>query len=176
MRVLFVLLVKGVELMNSSFGTNEYIQYVVDKYSNMIIKLAFTYVKNISDSEDIAQEVFLSLLKRDINFDNKEHEKAWLIRVTINKCKNQLRSSWNRLKVPLDEELSYIPKEDSEVLTSILGLPKKYRTVIHLYYYEDYSINEIAKLLNKKPATVGTWLSRGRNLLKTKLIGGFEYE
>jgi RNA polymerase sigma factor (sigma-70 family) len=162
--------------MNSSFGTNEYIQNVVDNYSNMIIKLAFTYVKNISDAEDIAQEVFLSLLKKDDHFDNKEHEKAWLIRVTINKCKNQLRSSWNRLKVPLDEELSYIPKEDSEVLTSIFCLPQKYRTVIHLYYYEDYSINEIAMLLNKKPATVGTWLSRGRNLLKTKLVGGNEHE
>lgn len=164
------------DTVNYSFGTDEYIQNVLNKYSNMLIKLAFTYVKNIADAEDITQEVFISLMKNGSEFDNEEHERAWLIRVTINKCKNHLKSSWIKLNVPLPDNLSYLPKEESEVLFHLLDLPTKYRTVLHLYYYENYDINEIAKLLRKRPATVGTWLSRGRNLLKTKLIGGFENE
>lgn len=159
-----------------SFGTDEYIQHVLDKYSNMLIKLAFTYVKNISDAEDITQDVFMSLMKRGTGFENEEHEKAWLLRVTINKCKNLLKSSWSRLNVPLVEDLQYLPEEDSEILSLVFQLPEKYRTVVHLHYYENYSINELASLLNKKPATIGTWLSRGRNLLRSHLLGGFEYE
>lgn len=162
--------------MDYSFGTDEYIMHVLDKYSRMLIKLAFTYVKNTADAEDITQDVFVSLIKKGCGFENEEHEKAWLIRVTINNCKNHLKSSWNKLKVPLEEDISYLPKEDSDVLGMVLNLPTKYRTVIHLYYYEDYSINEIAAILRKNPATIGTWLARGRNLLKSKLIGGFEYE
>lgn len=162
--------------MDYSFGTDEYIQHVLDKYSTMLIKLAFTYVKNMSDAEDITQDVFVSLIKRGSCFESEEHEKAWLLRVTINKCKNRLKSSWNRLNVPLEEDISYLPEEESEVLVTVLNLPPKYRTVIHLFYYENYSMNEIAKLLGKKPATIGTWLSRGRTILKSKLIGGFEYE
>lgn len=162
--------------MQYSFGTDEYIHYILDNYSTMLIKLAFTYVKNISDAEDIVQDIFVSLMKRGKGFDNEEHEKAWLIRVTINKCKNHLKSSWNRLKVPLEENISYQQEEQSEVLSVVLDLPDKYRTVIHLYYYENYSINEIAELMTRRPATIGTWLSRGRNLLKSKLEGGFEYE
>jgi RNA polymerase sigma-70 factor (ECF subfamily) len=162
--------------MEYSFGTDEYIKHVLEKYSKMLVKLAFTYVKNMADAEDITQDVFVSLIKKGTGFDNDEHEKAWLIRVTINHCKNHLKSSWNKLKVPLEEDISYIPKEDSEVLVLVLNLPAKYRSVIHLYYYEDYSINEIASILHKNPATVGTWLARGRNLLKSQLIGGFEYE
>lgn len=162
--------------MQYSFGTDEYIHYILDNYSTMLIKLAFTYVKNISDAEDIVQDIFVSLMKRGKGFDNEEHEKAWLIRVTINKCKNHLKSSWNRLKVPLEENIGYQQEEQSEVLSVVLDLPDKYRTVIHLYYYENYSINEIAELMMRRPATIGTWLSRGRNLLKSKLEGGFEYE
>ncbi|HEX3075787.1 MAG TPA: sigma-70 family RNA polymerase sigma factor [Lachnospiraceae bacterium] len=162
--------------MIDSFGTDEYIEHVLEKYSTMLIKLAFTYLKNVSDAEDIVQDVFVSLMRRNDDFDSEEHEKAWLVRVTINKCKNHLTSAWNRLSVPLEEDISYLPTEQSEVLEVVLKLPEKYRIVIHLYYYEDYSINEIAKLLSKRPATIGTWLSRARNLLKTKLNGGFEYE
>lgn len=162
--------------MENSFGTDEFIKHVLDQYSNMIIKLAFTYVKNMADAEDIAQDVFVSLIKKGNEFESEEHEKAWLVRVTINKCKNLLKSSWNKLKAPLEDDISYMPEEESEILLTVLKLPAKYRTVIHLYYYEDYSINEIAEIMQKNPATVGTWLSRGRNLLKSKLIGGFEYE
>jgi RNA polymerase sigma-70 factor (ECF subfamily) len=162
--------------MDYSFGTNEYIQQVLEKYSTMLIKLAFTYLKNIADAEDVTQDVFVSLMRRETGFNSDDHEKAWLLRVTINKCKNQLKSAQHRLNVPLEDEISYLPEEQSEVLHIVTDLPEKYRTVIHLYYYEEYSINEIAKLLAKRPATVGTWLARGRSLLKNKLVGGFEYE
>lgn len=162
--------------MDYSFGTDGYIQHVLNKYSKMLIKLAFTYVKNIADAEDIIQDVFVSLIKKGSGFENEEHEKAWLIRVTINNCKNHLKSSWNKRTVPLSEEVSYMPEEDSGVLVMVLKLPDKYRNVIHLHYYENYSIKEIAEILRKNPATIGTWLARGRNLLKSQLIGGFEYE
>lgn len=162
--------------MENSFGTDEFIQHVLDKYSKMLIKIAFTYVKNMADAEDIAQDAFVSLIRKGSGFDSEEHEKAWLIRVTINNCKNHLKSSWSKRRVPLEEDISYMQEEESEVLITVLKLPPKYRTVIHLYYYEEYSINEIAEILHKKPATIGTWLSRGRNLLKSELTGGFEYE
>jgi RNA polymerase sigma factor, sigma-70 family len=164
------------EAGNNSFGTDEYIQRVLEQYSVLLIKLAFTYVKSVADAEDITQEVLISLMKRGIPFDSEEHEKAWLIRVTINKCKNHLKSAWLKWNVPLPEDLSYLPKEESEVLSQLLKLPTKYRSVLHLFYYENYSMEEIAKILGRKPATIGTWLSRGRNLLKAELTGGFDHE
>lgn len=160
--------------MNYSFGTDEYIHNILDKYSKTLIKIAFTYMKNLADAEDIVQEVYISLMRRGSGFDSEEHEKAWLIRVTINHCKNRLKSAWYRKSVPLDEEISYLPEEESEVLSAVLSLPAKYRSVIHLYYYENYSMQEISEILRKSAGTVGTWLSRGRKLLKAKLDGGLE--
>ena len=160
--------------MNDSFGTDEYIHSILEKYSKTLIKIAFTYMKSLADAEDIVQEVYISLMRRGNGFDSEEHQKAWLIRVTINHCKNRLKSSWYRKSVPLDEEISYLPEEESEVLSAVLSLPAKYRSVIHLYYYENYSIQEISELLRKSSGTIGTWLSRGRKLLKTKLDGGLE--
>lgn len=160
--------------MNYSFGSDEYIHFILEKYSKILIKIAFTYMKNIADAEDIAQEVYISLLRRGKGFDSEEHEKAWLIRVAVNQCKNRLKSAWYRKSVPLNEEISYLPEEESEVLAAVLSLPVKYRSVIHLFYYENYSLLEIGEILHKSPGTVGTWLSRGRKLLKTKLNGGME--
>jgi len=160
--------------MNYSFGTDEYIYFILDKYSKTLIKIAFSYMKNTADAEDIVQEVYISLMRRGNGFESDEHEKAWLIRVTINKCKNRLKSAWYHKSVPLDEEISYLPEEESEVLSEVLSLPAKYRSVIHLFYYENYSIQEISEILRKSTGTIGTWLSRGRKLLKTKLEGGFE--
>lgn len=161
--------------MNNSFELNEKIQKSVLKYSDSIIRVAFTYVKNIADAEDIAQDTFLAYLNKNPVFESDEHEKAWLIRVTINKCKNLLKTSWFKKSRPLLEDLSYLPKEESDILYLVLELDKKYRLPIHLYYYEGYSINEIAEILGAKPSTVGTWLDRGRKVLKEKL-GGFSYE
>lgn len=167
------------------FGTNEYIRRVLEDYSDEIIRLSYTYVRNINDAEDIAQDVMVALMKRDKPFESYEHEKAWIFRITINKSKNYLKSGWIKRTVSMEDENgnerdfpdeSADKTEENEVLEAVLALPEKYRTPIHLFYYGGYTINEIAAVLHKKPATVGTLLARGRNLLKNMMIGGFDDE
>jgi RNA polymerase sigma-70 factor (ECF subfamily) len=151
------------------------VRRALDLYSQSLIKIAFTYLKNIADAEEVTQEVFVAYLQKRPVFESSEHEKAWLIRTTINKSKNMLKTGWFKSRNPVPEDLSYLPKEESEVLQAVLALDKKYRIPIHLHYYEGYSIQEIAVIMQAKPATVGTWLARGRLLLKEK-IGGLENE
>jgi RNA polymerase sigma-70 factor (ECF subfamily) len=167
--------VKGGAEVYHSFELNESVRQALDLYSQSMIKIAFAYLKNIADAEEVAQEVFLTYLQKRPVFENSEHEKAWLIRTTINKSKNMLKTGWFKSRNPVPEDLSYLPKEESEVLQAVLALDKKYRIPIHLHYYEGYSIQEIADILQSKPATVGTWLARGRLILKEK-IGGLENE
>ncbi|MGL4913264.1 MAG: RNA polymerase sigma factor [Romboutsia sp.] len=147
----------------------------VAKHSRTCAKVAFSYLKNVSEAEDITQEVFLTLFESSKKFEDDEHLKAWLIRVTINKCKNHLKSSWFKNRNELPEDLAYMPKEESELLQAVLSLSSKYRIPIHLYYYEGYSIKEISEILEEPMATVGTRLARGRKKLKN-LIGGDDYE
>lgn len=158
--------------------SQDYIRYVLDTYSQTLIKLSYTYVRNVCDAEDIAQDVFVALLKRGKPFESTEHEKAWLLRTVINKSKNHLRSGWIKRTVSLnddaDSETDNSMDEKTQVMEAVLSLPEKYRTVIHLFYYNGYSINEIADIVGKKPATVGTLLARGRELLKKMMIGGFD--
>lgn len=161
--------------MKNSLELNEYITQAVNKYSHNIIKIAFTYVKNIADAEDIMQETFLSFMQQNPIFESEEHEKAWFIRVAINKSKDYLKSGRFKNIVPMTEDLSYLPEEERGVLEEVMKLDKKYRIPIHLYYYEGYSINEIANIMQTKSSTIKTWLSRGRNILK-KILGGFDNE
>ncbi len=168
---------------NGGFGTDAYIRRVLEKYSDCVIKLSYTYVHNIYDAEDIAQEVFMALIKCAKPFESDEHEKAWILRTTINKSKNYLHSGWLRRTVLLEESgenadaaENITANEESEVMEAVLALPEKYRTPVHLFYYDGYSINEIAAILHKKPATVGTLLARGRERLKALMIGGFDDE
>ncbi|QHW31457.1 RNA polymerase sigma factor [Paenibacillus rhizovicinus] len=157
--------------MYNSSELNESVRKALELYSQSLIKIAFAYLKNTADAEEVAQDVFLTYLQKHPVFDSGEHEKAWLIRTTINKSKNMLKTGWFRSRNPVPEDLSYLPKEESDVLQAVLALDKKYRIPIHLHYYEGYSIQEIAAILQAKPATVGTWLARGRLILKEK-IGG----
>ena len=161
--------------MYNSYELNESVRRALDLYSQSMIKIAFAYLKNIADAEEVTQEVFLTYLQKRPVFENSEHEKAWLIRTTINKSKNMLKTGWFKSRNPVPENLSYLPKEENEVLQAVLSLDKKYRIPIHLHYYEGYSIQEIAVIMQAKSATVGTWLARGRVLLKEK-IGGLEDE
>ncbi|MBB3110878.1 RNA polymerase sigma-70 factor (ECF subfamily) [Paenibacillus phyllosphaerae] len=161
--------------MYNSFELNESVRRALELYSPSLIRIAFAYLKNTADAEEVTQDVFLAYLQKRPVFDNGEHEKAWLIRTTINKSKNMLKTGWFRSRNPVPEDLSYLPKEESDVLQAVLALDKKYRIPIHLHYYEGYSIQEIAAILEAKPATVGTWLARGRAILKEK-IGGMEDE
>ena len=161
--------------MNKPCELNEFVQRAVNNYSQTIAKTSFSYLKNITDAEDITQEVFLALMKKQIEFENEDHLKAWLIRVAINKCKNHLKGSWFKSNNPIPEDISYLPQEQNELLLTILSLNIKYRLPIHLYYYEGYSINEIAEILEERPATIGTRLARGRKILKN-MIGGLQDE
>lgn len=159
------------------YGGDNYIRYVLDTYSQTLIKLCYTYVRNVCDAEDIAQDVFVALLKRGKPFESTEHERAWLIRTAVNKSKNHLKSGWIKRTVPLDNTSaseSDRSEEKNEVMEAVLSLPEKYRIVIHLFYYNGYTINEISEIVGKKPATVGTLLARGRGLLKEMMIGGFD--
>ena len=169
---------KGAPPQKGGMMSQDYIRYVLDTYSQTLIKLSYTYVRNVCDAEDIAQDVFVALLKRGKPFDSTEHEKAWLLRTVINKSKNHLRSGWIKRTVSLndnaDSETDNRVDEKTQVMEAVLSLPEKYRTVIHLFYYNGYSINEIAEIVGKKPATVGTLLARGRSLLKNMMIGGFD--
>ncbi len=141
---------------------------IVQAYSAGILRLAYAYLKNRADAEDIAQEVFIAYLRKRPRFDSEAKRKAWMFKVAANKCRNVLRSAWNR-RTEIPDGISSMPEEDIKALTALLGLEEKYRIPMHLYYYEGYAISEIAALLKAKPATVGTWLARGRSLLRTAL-------
>ena len=141
------------------------LEAVIKEYSRKVQSLAFVYLKNRCDAEDITQEVFLTYYRKAPRFLNSQLEKAWLMKVTVNKCKSLLRAKY-REELPLTEDISYLPPEESAVLEAVLSLEEKYRLPIHLHYYEGYSLEEIAKILHVRPGTVGSWLTRGRERLK----------
>ncbi|MDU5080493.1 sigma-70 family RNA polymerase sigma factor [uncultured Tissierella sp.] len=145
---------------------DESIDNIVNTYSNMVYRLAFSQTRNKSDADDIFQEVFLRYIKNKPNFETEEHRKAWLIRVTINCAKKLWASSWAKKTQPLDDEIAFETEEDNNLHYELKKLPIKYRTVIHLFYYEDLSIEEISHILKQKPSTVRTQLTRGRRKLK----------
>ena len=155
---------------------NKYLEKVIEKYSDMVYRLAIARTRNIEISEEVFQEVFYRLSKKIPDFQNEEHEKAWLIKVTINCTKTLLIDSWKHKTCELPENLTEEDKDIYEIYDTVLKLPKKYRTVIHLFYYEDLSIKDISKILNTNENTVKTWLSRAREKLKNDLKGGFEDE
>jgi len=162
--------------MNKFYGTENYIPYLIEAYSDMLIRISFSYMKNLSDAEDITQETFIKLLEKKPSFQSTEHEKAWLIRVSINLSKDKLKSAYFRNTAPLEGDFIDITKEDNEIIEAVLMLPLKYRSIVLLYYYEDYSISEVANILNLKDSTVGSQLSRARKLLKPILKEDFKYE
>lgn len=146
-------------------------QRLVDTYSDLILRLSYTYLGSTADAQDICQTVFLKLLQAPKAFDSVEHERAWIIRTAVNLCKDHLKSRWRRTTVALDaaEHVPAPQPEEGTLLAALELLPPKYRTVIYLYYYEGYSAREIAALLGEKPATVFTRLDRGRQKLRTYL-------
>ena len=155
-----------------SLRTDDCIGEVIEKYSNMVYRLALAQMKTKHDAEDVYQEVFIRYISKPRTFESEEHRKAWLIRVTINLCKS-LCSAWFRKSEPLDETMVFNTKEESDLYEYLILLPKKYRSVIHLFYNEELSINEISGILNAKESTVRTWLTRARSILREKLGGGF---
>src|SRR5699024_1934492 len=150
----------------------------VEKYADTVRRICIVHLKNHADTEDIFQTVFLKYVLSSVSFENEEHEKAWFIRVTVNACKDLLKSFFRSRTVSLDEIIekpSEMPQDNREVLEAVLELPEKYRDVVYLYYYEEYTAPEIGRILGKKENTVYTLLKRARKILKDKL-GGDEYE
>lgn len=150
----------------------------IEQYGDTVRRLCMIHLKNYHDTEDIFQTVFLKYILSSVVFENEEHKKAWFIRVTINACKDLLKSFFHSRTVPLDELLSQseeLTQDNSDVLEAVLSLPEKYRDVVYLYFYEEYSAVEISRILKKKTNTIYTLLTRSKRLLKEKLGGG-EFE
>ena len=150
------------------------ISAALDRYSDTVRRLCMVHLKNMADTEDIFQTVFLKYALRSAEFESREHEKAWFIRVTINACRDLLRSFFRRRTVSLDElteQAAPLEEDNREVLEAVLSLPLKYKEAVYLHYYEDYTAPEIAKILGKNVNTVYTLLNRARGMLKEKLGG-----
>ena len=148
----------------------------IEEYADMVYRIALTRCGIVENAEDVFQEVFMKLAEKNPKFESKEHEKAWLIRVTINLTKNMNTAAWNKKVVSLDENITFETKEQNDVFQAVCDLPQNYRTVIYLLYYEGYKVKEISELMKKSEGTIKTWLFRAREMLKQNLEGGFENE
>lgn len=157
--------------------SEEEVNRAIEQYSDTVKRLCFVHLKNDADTEDIFQTVFLKYVLSSVVFENAEHEKAWFIRVTINACKDLLKSFFPSHAVSLDEVVEQAGSsgnERSEVMEAVLKLPEKYRRVIYLHYYEGYTAPQIGQILGKNVNTIYTLMTRARNLLKTELGGEFD--
>lgn len=146
----------------------------IEQYADMVLRLCMVSLKNTADAEDVVQTVFLKYTLSNQSFETADHEKAWLIRVTVNCCRDLLKSFFRKYTVSLEDIAEYTDRttpEQSDVLEAVRSLPKKYREVVYLHYYEGYTAPEIAGILHQNPNTVYTHLSRARDLLK-EMLGG----
>ena len=159
--------------MAETFVQNESIETVIQRYKATVYSVALSYVNNREDADDIFQEVFLIYFRTNPQFNEEEHRKAWLIRTTINCSKLVVDSTYRKRTVPLDEmeeeSFQFQTKEENAVYVALQALPEKYRTVLHLFYFEDMSIDMICKVLDLKSSTVKVQLMRGREMMKEKL-------
>ena len=170
------------------------LQEAMDRYADMLFKIAYLRLLNVHDAEDVVQEVFWQYLQRTEGFEGPEHEKAWLIKVTLNACRKIWRSAWNRhrsadeleehnigeIRSASDdilgpEDIVAAEDERRQLLEAVTSLPPKYRDVIHLFYYEDMSIREIAGVTGRKESTVTSQLTRARELLRNKVREEYDF-
>ena len=148
-------------------------------YADTVRRICMVHLKNYSDTEDIFQTVFLKYVLHSKPFESEEHEKAWVIRVTVNACKDLLKSVFRSQTVPLDTLIETPQAQElqhTELLGAVLSLPPKYKDVVYLYYYEGYSAEEISRILKKNVNTVYTLLTRARKILKKELEGVTDIE
>ena len=146
----------------------------IDRYADTVRRLCMLHIKNYADTEDIFQAVFLKYALSSVSFESDEHEKAWLIRVTINACKDLLKSFFRSRTISLDdilEQPAALPPDNREVLETVLALSSKYKDVVYLHYYEGYTAPQISRILGKNVNTVYTLLTRSRQILKERLGG-----
>lgn len=155
---------KGAYMLN--IQTEKQYNKIVENYSDMIFRIAYQYLYNKYDAEDIVQEVFVKLLSRKVIFKDEEHVKSWLIRVTINQCLDYKKSLAKRSTVPIENmEIPFEHKEEG-ILEELQLLKEDERNILYLYYYEGYKIKEIAKILKQKQNTINSKLTRARKKLK----------
>ena len=153
-------------MQQPSLETDGDIEMVVRHYADMVYRLAFARTGNTYDADDIFQEVFLRYVKKHPSFTSEEHRKAWLLRVTAN-CSNKLWNSfWHKKVQGLSEDIVLLEREELRLYEELQKLPPKYRQVIHLFYYEDLSLEEISLALGRKNSTVRTQLTRARAMLR----------
>lgn len=144
-----------------------------EQYADRVFAAAFSVCRNQADADDVVQDTFLKYYAQDREFESEEHIRAWLLRAAINRAKDISASFWRRNKVTWEDymdELVFEELSDNRLFEAVMGLPDRYRIVIHLFYYEDYSVTEIAGLLRCREGTVKSRLSRGRKLLKNMLM------
>lgn len=150
----------------------------IDRHADMVRRLCLIHLKNQADSEDVFQTVFMKYVLSSAVFENEEHEKAWFIRVTVNACKDLLKSFFRSHTVSLEEVMeqpALLLPDNREVLEAVLSLPVKYREVVYLHYYEDYTAPQISRILGKNVNTIYTLLTRAKQMLRERL-GGEGYE
>lgn len=148
------------------------LEQVAARYGDMIYRVALSYTRSSFDAEDVLQEVLLEHLGVRVPFQSEEHEKRWLIRVAVNRCKNLLRAAKRRRSVPLEDAAALAAPPEPEhraLFEAVLALPPKWRITVDLFYYEGYATGEIAALLGVREGTVRTWLHRARQSLKATL-------
>ena len=147
-------------------------EVLMDRYKDNLFAVAFNVCKNAADADDVVQDTFVQYHTQNRQFESEQHIKAWLIRVAINRSINVTRSLWRRSSLPLEDYMESLPfeaPEDSTLFAQVMALPEKYRVVIHLFYYEDYPVKDIAGILKVSENNVKVRLSRGRVLLKKAL-------
>lgn len=162
---------------NIHASVNMRAEAILDSYGNSILRYAYSYLHNMSDAEEVLQDTLIQFIKTAPSFENREHEKAWLMRVAANLSKNRIKYNSFRDTDELNKELAAENREDlSFVWEAVKGLAVKYREVIHLFYYEGYSTAQIAKILKKNESTVRSDLHRGREKLKELLKEEYDFE
>ena len=147
------------------------ILYLFHRYRDDVYRLAVNYTRSATEAEDVCQTVFLKYMTGNMTFDSIEHEKAWIIRTAINACKDHVKGAWFKRTVALEDASAIAAPTvpDTWLLDAMKGLPEKYRISLYLYYYEDYSAREIAKVMGVSESAVGQYLTRGRRKLRTIL-------
>lgn len=154
-----------------NMNKKKYYEEAVDKYADTVYKVALSQLKNPEDAQDIFQDVFVKLVRSEKIIKDEEHLKAWLIRVTINACKDFFKNRYNMYKQELVVDIPVEAETPGDVYYAVQKLDVKYRTIIHLFYYEQYSIREISELLDINESTVKTRLARGREKIKNQMEG-----
>lgn len=148
------------------------VQKLIEQYQNNLYAAAFNICQNQMDAEDVVQETFVQYYTTKKEFENEQHIRAWLLRIAINKAKNCCRTFWKKNKCTLEDYMETLPFPDSQsrsLFEEVMKLPDKYRIVIHLFYYEDYTVRKIAEILKLSESNVKVRLSRGRTLLRETL-------